>query len=221
MQHPLADFPISIRTLDSLPPAGDGGEGENDVPPLPKAVDFITVTIFLWGSSPEFFTGVNMQYSIRKARQEDLPEIRSLYAGARAFMRKAGNPDQWGTGYPPEAVVQEEVEQENLYLLCDQEKIHGVFMFRIFEDPTYQIIEEGDWHFREPYGVIHRVAGDGSGGILQAAVAFAEEQVSYLRMDTHENNHPMQGALLKQGFTYCGIIYLQNSSPRWAYDRLK
>ena len=162
-----------------------------------------------------------MQYSIRKARQEDLPEIRSLYAGARVFMRKAGNPDQWGTGYPPEAVVQEDIEQGNLYLLCEQEKIHGVFMFRIFEDPTYQIIEEGDWHFREPYGVIHRVAGDGSGGILRAAVTYAQQFISCLRIDTHEKNLPMQRAIARMGFEKCGIIYTQAGEPRLAYDRKK
>ena len=33
-----------------------------------------------------------MEYEIEKARPEDLPAILVIYAGARAFMEKTGNP---------------------------------------------------------------------------------------------------------------------------------
>ena len=34
--------------------------------------------------------------TVRHAMTEDLPEIRNIYARARAFMRKTGNPNQAG-----------------------------------------------------------------------------------------------------------------------------
>ena len=160
-----------------------------------------------------------MDYQIRKAQEGDLPVIRALYGRAREFMARSGNPDQWGSTYPEEEIFAGDMREGNLFLLENETGIHGVFLFRIFEDPTYQIIEKGSWHGDKPYGVIHRVAGDGSGGILKAAVEFAQGQISYLRIDTHEKNLPMQRSILKQGFQRCGVIYTRSGSPRIAYDR--
>ena len=71
-----------------------------------------------------------------------------------------------------------------------------------------------------PYGVIHRVAGDGSGGILKAVIQFADEKSGYLRIDTHSDNYVMQKALTKYGFQKCGIIFVEDGSPRIAFDRV-
>ena len=70
------------------------------------------------------------------------------------------------------------------------------------------------------YGTIHRIAGDGSGGILKTAVAFAKRRISHVRIDTHEDNYVMQKAVTKQGFEKRGIIYIADGSPRLAYDLL-
>lgn len=147
--------------------------------------------------------------------------VLSLYAGARAFMAANGNPNQWGKTNPPRKTLEEDVEKGNLYLLFNETGIHGVFAFLLEPDPTYRTIWEGAWHWDRPYGVIHRVAGDGSHGILKGAVSYGEQFADYLRIDTHGDNLPMQGAILKQGFSYCGIIRLANGAPRLAYDRLK
>ena len=152
---------------------------------------------------------------------EDFPCLLKLYEGARAFMRDHGNPNQWGTTTPEPRKLQQDIENRDLYVLEDEKGIHGAFFFKIFEDPTYSRIEGGDWHHRCPYGVLHRVAGDGSGGILSGAVSYAEKQIPCLRIDTHAENKPMQGAILKQGFRECGIIYTEKGDPRIAYDRLK
>lgn len=39
---------------------------------------------------------------IRKAVPADEPAIAGVYAKARDFMKEHGNPDQWGSQYPPE-----------------------------------------------------------------------------------------------------------------------
>ena len=96
--------------------------------------------------------------------------------------------------------------------------IHGVFYFFIGDDSTYARIDDGAWHASRPYGTIHRIASDGTGGILAAAVAFGKEKIDYLRIDTHEDHKVMQSAIAKQGFQRCGIIYQPDGSPRIAYD---
>ena len=155
------------------------------------------------------------------ARKEDLPDLFALYAGARRFMQENGNPNQWGNKNPPESVLREDIRREQLYVLTEQEQIRGAFALILGEDPTYREISEGNWLSDAPYGTLHRVAGDGSGGIFAAAVEFALTKSCHLRVDTHADNKTMQRAILRAGFHRCGIIYIADGSPRIAYELTK
>lgn len=159
-----------------------------------------------------------MSYMVSRAELTHLQRIEELYAGARQFMADNGNPTQWGSGYPPREQVIADIHSEKLYLISDENGIHGVFYFSICPDPTYNEIYEGKWSSNASYGVLHRIAGDGSGGILYAAVRFAKERISYLRIDTHRDNHIMQRALSNQGFQFCGTIYIEDGTERLAFD---
>ena len=159
-----------------------------------------------------------MNLTVRRAAWEDLPRIEEIYAYARAFMAAHGNPNQWGKTHPPREQLEQDIAEGNLYVVTAGDTIHGVFFFLIGPDPTYSYIENGAWHADRPYGTIHRIAGDGSGGILRAAVEFGKQRTDYLRIDTHEDNIVMQRAVEKQGFRRCGTIYLADGSPRIAYD---
>lgn len=159
-----------------------------------------------------------MTYSIRLAESEDLPRIAEIYAGARAFMAANGNPGQWGTNHPSQQQLAQDICSRVLYLLEDGLGIHGVFAFLLGEDPTYRVIYNGAWHYELPYGTIHRVAGDGSGGIFSAIVAFARKRCTYLRIDTHTCNQPMRRAIQRAGFQPCGTILTEDGSPRLAFD---
>lgn len=161
-----------------------------------------------------------MEYIVRKAQWTDLPRIEEIYAYARQFMADTGNPNQWGKTTPLTSQLEQDIERGELFVLTDHAGIHGVFYFYIGEDPTYRVIYDGAWRSNEPYGTIHRIAGDGSGGVLAAAVAFGKQQTTHLRIDTHEDNKIMQRAVAKQGFQRAGIIHLANGSPRIAYDLL-
>ena len=161
-----------------------------------------------------------MKYQVRKAVMADLPRIEEIYAYARSFMAANGNPNQWGTDKPYSWQLMEDIKEELLFVAEDQTGIHGVFYFYIGPDPTYQTIYDGAWKLNETYGTIHRIAGDGSGGILSAAVAHCLKANSYLRIDTHADNLVMQRALAKQGFQPSGIIYISDGTPRIAYERL-
>jgi len=159
-----------------------------------------------------------MNYTVRDAVSADLPRIEEIYAYAREFMVKTGNPNQWGKTNPPHEWLVDDIEKGLLHVIEDEAGIHGVFYFYIGEDPTYGMIEDGDWRSRETYGTIHRIASDGSGGILRTAVAFCREKISHIRIDTHHDNHVMQNAVAKLGFKRSGIIHLANGSPRIAYE---
>lgn len=158
-------------------------------------------------------------YHIRKAASADLERILEIYAYARAFMARTGNPTQWAGGHPARPVLEADIKEGNLYVVTRENEIHGVFAFIPGEDPTYCYIE-GQWHSEKNYAAIHRVAGDGSGGIFSAILGYCGTQCDYLRIDTHRDNKVMQHVLEKYGFTACGIIYLQNGDPRIAYDRV-
>ena len=162
-----------------------------------------------------------MQYTVRKAKPEDLDSVVNIYAYARSFMARNGNPHQWGRTNPPIERTIQDIREEILYVITENERIHGVFAFFIGDDPTYRNIYEGNWNCDESYGVIHRVAGDGSGGIFAACVDYCAKQCIYLRIDTYHDNRPMQRVIEKAGFTRCGIIYIGDGSPRIAYDRVK
>ena len=161
-----------------------------------------------------------MEYLIRKAEMKDLPRIEAIYAYARRFMAENGNPNQWGNTTPKTELLLDDISKGDLFVLIDDDEIHGVFYFYIGPDPTYGVIEDGQWRSDTPYGTIHRIAGDGSGGVLAAAVAFGKQRIRHLRIDTHDDNKIMQRAVAKFGFQRAGIIHLANGSPRIAYDLL-
>ena len=154
---------------------------------------------------------------VRLAEQADLVRILEIYEHARKFMVANGNPTQWKDGYPAPEMLEEDICRQRLYVVEDQQ-ICGVFMFVIGDDPTYQHIE-GQWGSAEPYGVIHRIAGMG-GGVFSAALEYCEGRIHHLRIDTHEDNKPMQHLVEKNGFIRRGIIYVADGTPRIAYDRI-
>jgi len=87
-------------------------------------------------------------------------------------------------------------------------------------EPCYAGIEDGAWLDPSPYGVVHRIASDGSvKGAGSFCIRWAYEQCGHLRIDTHPDNKVMQGLLAKLGFRRCGIIHVvEDHDPRYAYE---
>ena len=162
-----------------------------------------------------------MSHIIRKANPEDMPRILEIYAYARRFMEETGNPNQWGKTNPPRETLEADVAARRLYVVEKTGLIHGVFFFSLGEDPTYRIIYDGQWGSEEPYGTIHRIASDGSGGVFAACLSWCRGQIGHLRIDTHRDNHVMQHVVEKQGFQRRGIIYIADGTPRIAYEYIE
>ena len=163
--------------------------------------------------------------TIRHSTLSDLPRIMAIYASARRFMADHGNPDQWGpTCWPPEALIREDIRRGHSYVcLNGAGEIVGTFFFIQGEDiePTYRRITDGAWLDDSPYGVVHRIAADGSErGVGAFCLNWAYEQCGHLRIDTHGDNKVMQGLLRKLGFVHRGTIYVEeDNAPRLAYEK--
>ncbi|MBQ4087106.1 MAG: N-acetyltransferase [Clostridia bacterium] len=159
---------------------------------------------------------------IRQAKKEEIDKILHIYDVAKAFMRANKNPTQWNDGYPEKELLLADMEKDELFVLDEGKGICACFALIGGIDPTYGYIEDGSWMSDSDYGTIHRIASDGTAsGVFQKAVSFARETYDHIRVDTHKDNHPMQHVILKEGFSYRGIIYLENGDPRLAYEWMK
>ena len=161
---------------------------------------------------------------IRRSAWRDFDRIMEIYDHARRFMAEHGNPDQWGpTGWPPEKLIREDIAQGNSYVCVHDGRIVGTFFFAYGKDvePTYAVITDGAWLDDSPYGVVHRLAGDGSvRGTGAFCLGWAYGQCGHLRIDTHGDNRVMQGLAGKLGFVHCGTIHVQEDVyPRLAYEK--
>ena len=161
---------------------------------------------------------------IRHAEARDLARMMALYEHARRFMAEHGNPNQWGpTRWPPEDLLRRDIAQGNSYLCVQGDRIVGTFFFAMGPDiePTYRRIEDGAWRDPSPYGVVHRLAGDGSvRGVGQFCLDWCWRQCGHLRVDTHGDNRVLQSLLGKLGFVHCGTIYVEEDPyPRLAYEK--
>ncbi|NBJ92051.1 GNAT family N-acetyltransferase [bacterium 1xD42-62] len=162
---------------------------------------------------------------IQHGTEKDFSRIMEIYKHARHFMAEHGNPNQWGpTKWPPDELIHSDIAEGSCYVCVCEERIVGTFFYTQGKDiePTYQVIEGGEWIGGDTYGVVHRLAGDGSEkGIGKFCIDWAFKQCGHLRMDTHGDNYVMQGLLKKSGFIFCGTIYVtEDAYPRLAYEKI-
>lgn len=166
-----------------------------------------------------------MIMEIRHSSEDDFLSIMNIYDYARHFMADHGNPNQWGpTNWPPKALIHDDIAARKSYVCIHENEIVGTFFYDFGTDiePAYHIIEDGAWLCTEPYGVVHRIAGNGSvKGIGSFCIEWAFRQCGHLRIDTHGDNKVMQNLLSKQGFIHCGTIYVpEDKYPRLAYEKI-
>ena len=158
---------------------------------------------------------------IRPSTHSDLPQLLQIYETARRFMQQTGNAGQWVDGYPKEELLISDIKRGHSYVcLNENNEIAGTFYFIVGEEPTYLNIYEGSWLNNDSYGVIHRIASSGKQkGIAETCINWCLEKCGNLRIDTHRDNKVMQNIMQKLGFTYCGIIFLENGDERLAYQK--
>lgn len=160
-------------------------------------------------------------YKIRRATLNDLPTIIRLVEASRHIMRDNGNLTQWKPGYPSETIIKTDIDDNSCYLITDNEKAVGSFALKPGPDLTYSIIYDGKWlDNTQNYYVIHRITSlPDAHGVFSTLINYSLSVSTNIRIDTHKDNTIMRRLLDKYGFTYCGIIHVNDGSERMAYQR--
>ena len=156
----------------------------------------------------------------RLAEKEDIPAIMKVLEAAKGIMRSTGNLNQWINGYPSVEVIEADIRRKVGYVIEDDGSVVAYFTFIPSPEPTYSYIEGGSWlDDVRPYHVIHRIGSlPEVHGIFSGLIEWCLERERNLRIDTHRDNLIMQHCILKAGFKYCGIIYLESGDERLAYQ---
>ena len=164
------------------------------------------------------------------AQAEHLDALWRITEEGKAQLRRLGL-DQWQRGYPAREDWVRDVAAGRIWMAVEQDEILGAFLFQTTPDESYSEIE-GAWLSDAPYAAIHRVCvsdaskGKGvAGRMFQKGFEMARELgLSSVRIDTHEGNLPMQQALKKADFHYCGVITLrggcEDGNKRIAFEYL-
>ena len=181
--------------------------------------------------------------NFRKSTFDDIDRILEIIEKAKAELKKMGL-DQWQKGYPNREVIESDVKKGISYVLEETaennensgEKVSGKIVGTIVlsperEEPYSKI--EGKWITDDDdYMVVHRLAVDSdvkNKGLATKILEFSEgvcieNKILSLKADTHENNEPMKRLLAKNGFSFCGLIYLDREpdlgAKRIAYEKI-
>ena len=81
----------------------------------------------------------------RGAVRGDLPQILKIYAHARAVMKASGNPTQWGDDFPPQELLEEDIDSNRLFLYVVNGQIEAVFAFILGAPPTPSLRTVSGW----------------------------------------------------------------------------
>ena len=88
-----------------------------------------------------------MEYEIEKARPEDLPAILVIYAGARAFMAKTSNPNQWKGSHPSRELLEQDIREGNLYV-----RSFRIFIINHVASWSFTSNHKQSWDSHQQYG---------------------------------------------------------------------
>ena len=163
----------------------------------------------------------------KKSTKSDIDNIMKIITQAQNYFKEKGI-DQWQNNYPNAEVISNDIVKGESYVLIKDEQIIATTVITFKKEKTYETIYNGQWISENQYGTIHRIAVDNAYkglGLSHKIIKYAEEiclnnDVYSLRVDTHEDNIPMQNLLKKNEFKYCGVIYLEDGAKRIAFEKI-
>lgn len=163
-------------------------------------------------------TSEEPQYIFRLSEEKDLEAIDSIIQDGVEAIRVQGF-DQWQDGYPNLNIIRQDQELNRSYVLEKDNEVVGIATLYLLGEPAYDKIYEGEWLCDEKYGCLHRVAVSkkvyGTGASVKL-IELCEEQIkkeniSYVRIDTHEKNIPMLTLLTKKcNYKIAGKVYFND-----------
>lgn len=162
-----------------------------------------------------------------KAVETDANCILNIIKQAQYYFKEQGI-NQWQDNYPNFETVKNDIKSKNGYVLLKGNDVIGTVVVIFDGDKNYEYIVSGGWISNDEYAVIHRIAVDVSykglglsSLIIKNIVGIClDKGIHSIKVDTHRENISMQRLLKKNGFQYCGIIYLENKSERMAFEKI-
>lgn len=163
----------------------------------------------------------------RKGIEGDIPGIMNIIRQAQTYLEECGV-DQWQNGYPDIETIRNDIRLGYSYVMVEGDHVLGTVALIFDGEKTYDTIYEGKWLSSGSYAAIHRIAvaarykGSGLAGDMMKNIEniCLNKGVDSIKIDTHEDNKTMQRYLDKNGFKYCGVIYLEDGNKRLAFEKL-
>lgn len=164
--------------------------------------------------------------ALRYTKLEDIERVMEIIKQAQQYFKEKGI-NQWQNGYPNAKVIENDIKNGHSFVLIKNNEIVGTIAISFEGEATYNKIFEGAWKSNDNYAVIHRIAVDqelkgiglSSEMIKQTELMCNKKSVGSIKVDTHEDNQAMQRSLIKNGFDYCGVIYLADGGKRVAFEK--
>ena len=164
--------------------------------------------------------------ALRYTKLEDIERVMEIIKQAQQYFKEKGI-NQWQNGYPNAKVIENDIKNGHSFVLIKNNEIVGTIAISFEGEATYNKIFEGAWKSNDNYAVIHRIAVDqelkgiglSSEMIKQTELMCNKKSVRSIKVDTHEDNQAMQRSLIKNGFDYCGVIYLADGGKRVAFEK--
>lgn len=162
--------------------------------------------------------------NFREAKKEDIESILEVISHAKEYMKK-NNSTQWNENYPNKETIINDIENNIGYVLIVKNLIRGYIVVDFSDDEVYKNIK-GKWKTFGNYASIHRCAihkelrGQGYGSEL---FKFAEKlalskNIRSVRVDTAPENETMKHLFNKNGYEYCGTVFIDGE--KIAYEKL-
>lgn len=163
--------------------------------------------------------------TLRLARLSEIQIAVDIIDAARRYMKEE-KINQWQSGYPDYACIEEDIKSEKGFFVVEREEILGYLCADFDGEPAYDAIQ-GAWHTSGDYVVVHRMAfaERGRGKKISSTVFRLIEELSRqrgvtaFRIDTDASNKTMLHILKKNGFTFCGTIHYSRGQ-RMAFDKV-
>jgi ribosomal protein S18 acetylase RimI-like enzyme len=166
---------------------------------------------------------------IREANLNDLKAIWELRLETTELLKER-DIDQWQYIDPSIETIKEDISKNEFFVYELSNKIIGMIAIKKGIEKTYDVIYDGKWHYDLPYVAIHRLAvkrnqlgSKVAFELMQFAEIYAKEQdIHYIRIDTHEKNRYAIRLFQSLDYTLCGYILLvqeKGDLKRLAYDK--
>lgn len=152
-------------------------------------------------------------FACRPAAETDVPAIADIIAQAVEGLARAGV-DQWQGGYPGQGDIHADLAMGRGHVLTYDGRVAAYFALSLEPEPCYAELTDGKWRGEGPYATVHRCAvssefrglGVSDRLFAQAEALARAAGVSWMRVDTHRKNRPMQSLLRRCGYDYRGNV---------------